>query len=114
MREMIQTERDYVQSLNYVMENYLPELDRDDIPQILRGQRHVIFGNIVKIFEFHSESFLKDLEMCESNPLRVGRIFLRHSAKFYLYALYNKNKPNSDSLMAEYASVFFQVFIYFL
>ena len=28
--------------------------------------------------------------------------------KFYLYALYNKNKPNSDSLMAEYGSTFFK------
>lgn len=29
--------------------------------------------------------------------------------KFYLYALYNKNKPNSDSLMSEYGSAFFKV-----
>lgn len=28
--------------------------------------------------------------------------------KFYLYALYNKNKPNSDSLMAEYGTAFFK------
>lgn len=28
--------------------------------------------------------------------------------KFYLYALYNKNKPNSDSLMAEYGTSFFK------
>ena len=28
--------------------------------------------------------------------------------KFYLYALYNKNKPNSDSLMAEYGTGFFK------
>lgn len=38
--------------------------------------------------------------------------------KFYLYALYNKNKPNSDSLMSEYGSAFFKVrvmdFFFFL
>jgi len=29
--------------------------------------------------------------------------------KFYLYALYNKNKPKSDSLMSEYGTSFFKV-----
>lgn len=30
-------------------------------------------------------------------------------AQFYLYALYNKNKPKSDLLMAEYGKIFFKV-----
>jgi len=34
--------------------------------------------------------------------------------KFYLYALYNKNKPNSDSLMSEYGSAFFKVGVVWL
>lgn len=29
-------------------------------------------------------------------------------SQFYLYALYNKNKPKSDSLMSEYGSAFFR------
>jgi len=28
---------------------------------------------------------------------------------FYLYALYNKNKPKSDRLMTEYGDKYFQV-----
>lgn len=109
MREMIQTERDYVNSLDYVIENYIPELMREDIPQALRGQRNVIFGNVEKIYEFHSQYFLRELEQCEKNPLQVGQIFLKHDKKFYLYALYNKNKPKSDALMSEYGSTFFKV-----
>ncbi|XP_046674250.1 puratrophin-1-like isoform X2 [Homalodisca vitripennis] len=108
MREMIQTERDYVKSLEYVIENYIPELIREDIPQALRGQRNVIFGNIEKIYEFHSQFFLQELERCEQTPLSIGQCFLRHEKKFYLYALYNKNKPKSDSLMSEYGTVFFK------
>ncbi|KAK3919859.1 Puratrophin-1 [Frankliniella fusca] len=108
MREMIQTERDYVRSLEYVIENYIPELVREDIPQALRGQRNVIFGNIEKIFEFHSQLFLRELERCEKSPLCVGQSFLRHESKFYLYALYNKNKPKSDAIMSEYGSIFFK------
>ncbi|KAL0280045.1 UNVERIFIED_CONTAM: hypothetical protein PYX00_001459 [Menopon gallinae] len=108
MREMIQTERDYVASLEYVIENYIPQLLREDIPQALRGQRNVVFGNIEKIYEFHSQHFLQELESCEKNPLSVGQCFLKYEKKFYLYALYNKNKPKSDSLMAEYGSNFFK------
>uniref|UniRef100_A0A0C9QN20 PLEKHG4_2 protein n=1 Tax=Fopius arisanus TaxID=64838 RepID=A0A0C9QN20_9HYME len=108
MREMIQTERDYVKSLEYIIENYIPELVREDIPQAMRGQRNVIFGNVEKIYEFHSQHFLRELEQCEHSPMMVGQCFLRHENKFYLYALYNKNKPNSDSLMAEYGTNFFK------
>lgn len=109
MREMIQTERDYVKSLDYIIENYIPELMREDIPQALRGQRNVVFGNVEKIYEFHSQHFLRELEQVENNPLQVGQIFLKYDKKFYLYALYNKNKPKSDSLMSEYGSTFFKV-----
>lgn len=62
MREMIGTERDYVRSLQYVIENYTQELLREDIPQALRGQRNVIFGNIERISEFHRQHFLSELE----------------------------------------------------
>ena len=106
---MIQTERDYVKSLDYVIENYIPELLREDIPQSLRGQRNVVFGNIEKIYEFHSQHFLRELEEVEHHPLSVGQIFLKYDKKFYLYALYNKNKPKSDSLMSEYGTIFFKV-----
>ncbi|XP_055707443.1 uncharacterized protein LOC129804301 isoform X2 [Phlebotomus papatasi] len=108
MREMIGTERDYVRSLQYIIENYTQELLRDDIPQALRGQRNVIFGNVERIYEFHQQYFLEELERFEKNPLKVGSTFLRHESKFYLYALYNKNKPKSDSLMSEYGTAFFK------
>lgn len=78
MREMVQTEKDYVKSLEYVVENYIPELLREDIPQALRGQRNVIFGNIEKIYEFHSHHFLQELKNHEKNPCSVGQCFLRH------------------------------------
>lgn len=108
---MIETERDYVKSLDYVIVNYIPELQREDIPQALRGHRNTVFGNVEKIYEFHRHDFLGELEECENNPLQVGQIFLKYDKRFYLYALYNKNKPKSDSLMSEYGSIFFKVSI---
>nr|CAI5859526.1 unnamed protein product [Callosobruchus analis] len=108
IKEMIETERDYVKSLDYIIVNYVPELQREDIPQALRGQRNTVFGNVEKIYEFHSQHFLGELEECINNPLQVGQIFLKYDKRFYLYALYNKNKPKSDSLMSEYGTQFFK------
>lgn len=108
IKEMIETERDYVKSLDYIIVNYVPELQREDIPQALRGQRNTVFGNVEKIYEFHRHHFLGELEECENNPLQAGQIFLKYDKRFYLYALYNKNKPKSDSLMSEYGTTFFK------
>ena len=78
MSEMVQTERDYTRSLQYIIENYIPELQRVDVPQLMRGKRNVIFGNVEKIYQFHAQYFLRELEACEHNPFLVGHYFLRH------------------------------------
>ncbi|KAG8198143.1 hypothetical protein JTE90_006895 [Oedothorax gibbosus] len=108
MMEMVQTERDYVKSLGYIIENYVPLLQSTTVSQQLRSQRNVIFGNLEKIYEFHNCYFLEELEQCETMPYSVGQCFLKYESQFYLYAMYNKNKPKSDSLMAEYGNNFFK------
>ncbi|XP_058260067.1 quattro isoform X2 [Hemibagrus wyckioides] len=108
MEELLQTEREYVRALGYVMEHYFPELERQDVPQDLRGQRGSIFGNLEKLREFHQHHFLKELELCLRHPFRVGRCFLRHKESFGLYALYSKNKPRSDSLLINHGKEFFK------
>jgi hypothetical protein len=49
MSEMIQTERDYSRSLQYVIENYIPELQRVDVPQSLRGKKKHIILMLISI-----------------------------------------------------------------
>lgn len=75
---MITTEREYVRSLHYVVHHYFPEMERRDLPQDLRGKRSVIFGNLEKLLDFHSQFFLKELEACWRHPLRVPHCFIRH------------------------------------
>ncbi|KAI3357275.1 hypothetical protein L3Q82_015731, partial [Scortum barcoo] len=99
LEELVFTEREYVRSLGYILIHYLPLLDRADIPQDLRGKRGVIFGNLEKLYDFHSHYFLPELEACQREPAMVARCFLRHSESFGLYALYSKNKPQSDALI---------------
>lgn len=78
MDEMISTEREYVRSLSYVIQHYFPEMERLDLPQDLRGKRTIIFGNVEKLWDFHSQYFLKDLESCAHCPLSISSCFLRH------------------------------------
>ena len=78
LQELIQTERDYVTSLRFIVDNYIPEVSRDDVIEPLRGKRAVIFGNVEKIYEFHSQSFLHELEACQHTPLNFVNAFLRH------------------------------------
>ncbi|XP_053305794.1 puratrophin-1-like [Spea bombifrons] len=106
--EMVTTEREYVRSLWYISENYFPEMERLDLPQDLRGKRGIIFGNLEKLRDFHSQYFLKELESCCNHPLRVSHCFLRHKDQFGMYALYSKNKPRSDALLASHGNVFFK------
>ncbi|XP_043098511.1 quattro isoform X2 [Puntigrus tetrazona] len=108
MEELLQTEREYVRALGYVVENYIPELERPDVPQDLRGQRGSIFGNLEKLRDFHQHHFLQELELCLKEPFCVGRCFLKHKENFGLYALYSKNKPRSERLLIEHGREFFK------
>jgi len=112
--ELLSTEEAYVASLHYVIEHYLSEMDRTDLPYQLAGQRSTIFGNIEKIYEFHIGQFLPELKRncSEANDAlgaQVAKSFLKFRSEFHLYALYSKNKPKSDELMAKCAGVFFQI-----
>uniref|UniRef100_UPI003D9CAEFF uncharacterized protein LOC100009641 n=1 Tax=Danio rerio TaxID=7955 RepID=UPI003D9CAEFF len=108
MDEMISTEREYVRSLIYVVQQYFPEMERLDLPQDLRGKRSIIFGNLEKLSDFHSLYFLKELERCSHSPLTVSRCFLMHEEQFGMYALYSKNKPRSDALLTSHGNAFFR------
>ncbi|CAL9705864.1 unnamed protein product [Knipowitschia caucasica] len=108
MDEMISTEREYVRSLSYVIQHYFPEMERLDLPQDLRGKRSIIFGNVEKLWDFHTHYFLKQLESCAHSPLSISSCFLKHEDQFGMYALYSKNKPQSDALLCSHGNDFFK------
>lgn len=61
-----------------ISQNYFPEMLQEDLPQELRGKHGAIFGNIEKIYEFHSQYFLGELQQFCDTPFHVGQIFLRY------------------------------------
>ena len=112
MKELIETEKDYVYDLECVINGYLREFDQagKKIPADLHGKKNVIFGNIEQIYEFHLNEFLCELESCKDQPSSVGGVFIGKSEEFEMYATYCKNKPSSEALRNECMNLpFFKV-----
>lgn len=87
INELLQTEIAYIRSLQYIIENYLPVMQRTDLPAVLRGQQRFIFENIERTQEFHMADFLPDLNQVCLNlskllGLHIANCFLRHREKF--------------------------------
>ena len=53
--------------------------------------------------------FSQEVETFRHSPLQIGKCFLKWERQFYLYALYNKNKPKSDQLLNDFGNEYFQV-----
>ncbi|KAG9272670.1 proto-oncogene DBL isoform X1 [Astyanax mexicanus] len=113
MKELIETERIYVEELLAVLLGYRAEMDNPSLsallPTSLRNKRDVLFGNMPDIYNFHSRLFLKDLESCLEMPEAVGACFLERKEHFQVYECYCQNKPRSESLWRQFSDcAFFQ------
>jgi hypothetical protein len=53
LTELVETERDYVRDLSYVVEGYIANLESMDLPEDLQGKDKIIFANISQILDFH-------------------------------------------------------------
>ncbi|XP_065656254.1 triple functional domain protein isoform X8 [Hydra vulgaris] len=109
IKELIQTEKAYVDDLRCCIENFLlPTYNNPQFPEMLQGQQHIIFGNIERIFEFHSSIFLKCLEKYEHSPENVGHAFIDWEDSFHMYVDFCANKPDSNALLIEHGENFFE------
>uniref|UniRef100_A0A3B4B010 Uncharacterized protein n=1 Tax=Periophthalmus magnuspinnatus TaxID=409849 RepID=A0A3B4B010_9GOBI len=109
MRELIETERIYVEELlsGYRAEMENPALS-SHLPLDLISKKNILFGNMPEIYNFHSV-FLQDLEACLETPEAVGACFLERKDCFQMYECYCHNKPHSDALWRQFSDcVFFQ------
>ncbi|XP_035480703.2 proto-oncogene DBL isoform X1 [Scophthalmus maximus] len=113
MKELIATERVYVDELLSVLLGYRAEMEDPSmshlLPSALRSQKDVLFGNMPEIYQFHSRIFLEDLQSCLETPERVGACFLHRKEKFQVYERYCQNKSRSELLWRQCSdSPFFQ------
>ncbi|XP_059208031.1 proto-oncogene DBL [Centropristis striata] len=113
MKELIATERIYVDELLSVLLGYRAEMEDPSmsnlLPPALCSEKDVLFGNMPEIYQFHSRIFLQDLQSCLESPERVGAKFLQRKDRFQVYERYCQNKPRSELLWRQVSdSPFFQ------
>ncbi|XP_072293143.1 proto-oncogene DBL [Eucyclogobius newberryi] len=113
MRELIETERTYVEELLSVLLGYRAEMENPALSGLLPpefiSKRDILFGNMPEIYNFHSRVFLQDLEGCLETPEAVGACFLERKDCFQMYECYCHNKPQSDALWRQFdGCAFFQ------
>ncbi|XP_078513816.1 guanine nucleotide exchange factor DBS isoform X8 [Lissotriton helveticus] len=113
MKELIETERVYVEELLCVLEGYAAEMDNPLIMHLisptLQNKKDVLFGNMEEIYHFHNRIFLRELENYIQCPELVGRCFLMRMEDFKMYEKYCQNKPRSESLWRQCSdATFFQ------
>ncbi|KAG9335326.1 hypothetical protein JZ751_005375, partial [Albula glossodonta] len=100
IRELIETERIYVDELLSILLGYRAEMDNPALsgllPPNLRNKKEILV-------------FLQDLEACMDTPEGVGACFLERKEHFQMYERYCQNKPRSELLWRQCSDcAFFQ------
>ncbi|XP_075387823.1 pleckstrin homology domain-containing family G member 3 isoform X3 [Tenrec ecaudatus] len=99
VREIVETERMYVQDLRSIVEDYLLKII--DSPGLLTPEQvSALFGNIESIYALNSQ-LLRDLDSCNSDPVAVASCFVERSQEFDIYTQYCNNYPNSVAALTE-------------
>ncbi|XP_060030817.1 pleckstrin homology domain-containing family G member 3 isoform X6 [Erinaceus europaeus] len=99
VREIVETERMYVQDLRSIVEDYLLKII--DTPGLLKPEQvSALFGNIESIYALNSQ-LLRDLDSCNSDPVAVASCFVERSREFDIYTQYCNNYPNSVAALTE-------------
>lgn len=69
-----------------------------------------LFNFLCKIFEFHRDHFLPELERCRSQPEALGDVFTSAEESLQIYVAYCKCKAASHALLQEHRG-FFEVHV---
>lgn len=111
LRELVETERDYVRDLGLVVDGYIRVMSLcsssavesyPSVPEDLKGGRDkILFGNIEAIHEWHRDVLLAEIEKCLEEPQRLGLLFKRYERRLGMYIVYCRNKPRSEHLVSQ-------------
>ncbi|XP_034275090.1 rho guanine nucleotide exchange factor 25 isoform X2 [Pantherophis guttatus] len=81
LRELIETEKMYVEDLGQIVEGYMVTMNTRGIPEGMKGKDKIIFGNIHQIYDWHKDYLLKQLEKCLEDPDLLAELFIKHELK---------------------------------
>ncbi|XP_072301119.1 kalirin isoform X3 [Eucyclogobius newberryi] len=106
LNELVQTEKDYVKDLGFVMEGFVKRIKEKGVPENMEGKDKIVFGNIQQIHEWHKDYFVGELEKCLVDHEHLAELFIKHERRLHMYVIYCQNKPKSEFIVAEYDTYF--------
>ncbi|KAI4905246.1 hypothetical protein NFI96_028987, partial [Prochilodus magdalenae] len=108
LKELIETEKLYVDDLGLIVEGYMATMNTKGVPEDMKGKDKIVFGNIHQIFDWHKDYFLGELEKCVAEPERLAQLFIKHERRLHMYVVYCQNKPKSEHIVSEYIDTYFE------
>ncbi|XP_020634051.3 rho guanine nucleotide exchange factor 25 isoform X2 [Pogona vitticeps] len=108
LRELIETEKMYVEDLGQIVEGYMATMNARGVPEGMKGKDKIVFGNIHQIYEWHKDYFLKQLEKCLEDPDLLAELFIKHERRLHMYVVYCQNKPKSEHIVSEFIDTYFE------
>ncbi|XP_071942493.1 kalirin-like isoform X2 [Antedon mediterranea] len=107
LHELVETETEYVRYLGKVVEGYMKTMKEGLLPPDMEaGKMKIVFGNIHQIYDWHRETFAKEIEKCIEEPELLGMLFKKYERRLQMYVVYCQNKPKSEYIVSEYESFF--------
>ncbi|XP_057559670.1 rho guanine nucleotide exchange factor 25 isoform X2 [Hippopotamus amphibius kiboko] len=108
LRELLETEKMYVDDLGQIVEGYMATMAAQGVPENLRGRDRIVFGNIQQIYEWHRDHFLQELQRCLKDPDWLAQLFIKHERRLHMYVVYCQNKPKSEHVVSEFGDSYFE------
>ncbi|ESO96003.1 hypothetical protein LOTGIDRAFT_159983 [Lottia gigantea] len=92
IKELIDTEKNYVDALNMIVVHFIKKLTT-----VLNVQeRGIIFGNIEKLYEIHKAFYDDLLRTVMSSSAKLADIFIRYKTELVIYGDYCANLPSAQ------------------
>eukprot|EP00118_Oscarella_pearsei_P005439 m.25044 g.25044 ORF g.25044 m.25044 type:complete len:4584 (+) comp28725_c0_seq1:98-13849(+) len=108
MKELLDTEREYVEYMEYAVKHYYSKMSDSNVPPFLASKKDVIFANMPEILEFHKNTFRGCLDTAGDDAQAIGSCFVDYEEKLQtMYVTYCRNKPKSDVVLQDSSKTFF-------
>ncbi|KAG8183020.1 hypothetical protein JTE90_017107 [Oedothorax gibbosus] len=96
MKELVESEEAFSRDMQYVVDNYIRELELKTTPKELRDCKEVLFSNFKAISEFHNNVLMKGIQYYADDPARLGKTFLRLERDFDKHVEYCRDEPEAQ------------------
>ncbi|XP_050059981.1 obscurin isoform X6 [Aphis gossypii] len=99
LAELVETEEEFGQDIQEVVDRYLNPLELNDAPRIVRDNKDLIFNNLKQISQFHNTVLIAGLKYAASEPKTMGRTFLRLERDFDKHVNYCQTEPDAQDFL---------------